>query len=134
MKSDSYPLDLGDPNVMPEFESGLIGAKIGEEKEIELKFADDYPDKDIAGKPIIMKVETKRSRRRKLPELNDDFAKDVGSENMEVLKREVTKDAGKGAGSEEKEQHHGEGGRISPRKNRHTRACQTPPETGGNAR
>jgi trigger factor len=91
VKSDSYPVDLGDPNVMPEFESGLLGAKIGEEKEIELKFADDYPDKDIAGKPIIMKVEIKEIKEKKLPELNDDFAKDVGSENMEVLKSEVRK-------------------------------------------
>ncbi len=91
VKSDSYPLDLSDPNVMPEFESGLIGAKIGEEKEIELKFADDYPDKDIAGKPITMKVEVKEIKEKRLPELNDDFAKDVGSENMEVLKSEVRK-------------------------------------------
>jgi trigger factor len=91
VKSDSYPVDLGDPNVMPEFESGLLGAKIGEEKEIELKFADNYPDKDIAGKPIIMKVEIKEIKEKRLPELNDDFAKDVGSENMEVLKTEVRK-------------------------------------------
>ena len=91
IKSDSYPLDLGDPNVMPEFESGLMGAKIGEEKEIELKFADDYPDKDIAGKPIIMKVAVKEIKEKRLPELNDDFAKDVGSENMGVLKDEVRK-------------------------------------------
>jgi trigger factor len=91
IKSDSYPLDLGDPNVMPEFESGLMGAKIGEEKEIELKFADNYPDKDIAGKPIIMKVAVKEIKEKRLPELNDDFAKDVGSENMGVLKDEVRK-------------------------------------------
>ena len=45
VKSDSYPLDLGDTNVMPEFEAGLMGAKIGEAREIELKFADDYPIK-----------------------------------------------------------------------------------------
>ena len=51
---------------------------MGEEKEIELKFADDYPDKDIAGKPILMKVEIKEIKEKKLPELNDDFAKDVG--------------------------------------------------------
>ena len=91
IKSDSYPLDLGDPNVMPEFESGLMGARIGEEKEIGLKFADDYPDKDIAGKPIIMKVAVKEIKEKRLPELNDDFAKDVGSENMGVLRDEVRK-------------------------------------------
>ena len=109
VKSDSYPLDLGDPNVMPEFESNLIGVKIGEEKEIELKFADDYPDKDIAGKPILMKVEIKEIKEKRLPELNDDFAKDIGSENMEVLKAEVRKDARKGAGGKKEEHHCGEG-------------------------
>jgi len=91
VRSDSYPLDLGDPNVMPEFASGLIGIEIGGETEIELKFGDDYPDKGIAGKPITMKVEVKEIKEKKLPEINDDFAKDVGSENMEVLRSEVRK-------------------------------------------
>jgi trigger factor len=91
LKAESYPIDLSDPNVMPEFESGLMGVKKGEVKDIELKFADDYPDKDIAGKPVIMKVEVKEIKEKRLPELNDDFAKDVGSETMEVLKTEVHK-------------------------------------------
>lgn len=91
VKSDSYPLDLGDPNVMPEFEAGLMGAKVGEVREIELKFADDYPDKDIAGKPILMQVEVKEIKEKKLPEINDDFAKDLGFENTEVLKEEARK-------------------------------------------
>jgi trigger factor len=91
VKSDSYPIDLADPHVMPEFASGLMGAKIGEEKEIELKFADDYPDKDIAGKPILMKVTVKEIKEKKLPEVNDDFAKDLGFENTGVLREEVRK-------------------------------------------
>ncbi len=91
VKSDSYPIDLGDPNIMPEFASGLVGARIGEVKDIELKFGDDYPDKSIAGKPILMKVEVKEIKEKKLPEINEDFAKDLGFENTDVLREEVRK-------------------------------------------
>lgn len=91
VKSDSYPIDLADPHVMPEFASGLVDAKIGEEREIELKFGDDYPDKDIAGKPILMKVEVKEIKEKRLPEINDDFAKDLGFENTAALKEEARK-------------------------------------------
>jgi trigger factor len=102
VKSDSYPIDLGDPHVMPEFEAGLMGAKIGEEREIELKFGDDYPDKDIAGKPILMKVEVKEIKEKKRPEVNDEFAKDLGFENTDVLKDEVRKGLEKEQESKEK--------------------------------
>jgi trigger factor len=96
IKSDSYPIDLsGNANLMPEFEAGLIGMKTGEDKPIEVNFGEDYPDKDIAGKTITFQVHVKEVKKRVLPEVNDDFAKDVGFESMEVMKVEVQKELDK---------------------------------------
>ncbi|MGD0230635.1 MAG: trigger factor [Syntrophorhabdales bacterium] len=89
VKTESYPLDLGGPNLMPEFENGVVGMKAGDEKEIEVNFAADYPDKDIAGKKLVFKVLVKEIKEKKLPELNDEFAKDVNFENMDQLRANV---------------------------------------------
>jgi trigger factor len=92
VKSDSYPLDLEEANLMPEFENGVIGMKAGDEKDIEVNFAADYPDKDIAGKTLLFKVVMKEVKEKKLPGLDDDFAKDVDFENMDQLRSEVSKE------------------------------------------
>jgi trigger factor len=91
VKAESYPLDLGSANLTPEFENGIVGMKVGEEKEIAIPFAADYPDKDVAGKTLLFKVELKEIKEKKLPELNDDFAKDLSFENMDQLRAEVKK-------------------------------------------
>lgn len=91
VKADSYPIDLGNANLMPEFETGLIGMKVDEEKDIEVNFAEDYPDKDIAGTAILFKVLVKEIKERRLPELNDDFAKDLGFEDLAGFTAEVRK-------------------------------------------
>jgi trigger factor len=92
VKSDAYPIDLGGSNLMPEFENGLIGMKVGEEKEIEINFAADYPDKDIASKRILFKLFLKEIKEKRLPELNDEFAKDVGFEHIEQLASEARRE------------------------------------------
>ncbi len=88
-RNDAYPLDLGSSTLSPEFESGIIGMKAGEEKEIEIAFAEDYPDKTVASKKVPFKVLLKEVKQKRLPEVNDDFAKDVGFENMERLKEGI---------------------------------------------
>jgi trigger factor len=92
IKSESYPIDLGGSNLMPEFEDALIGMKVGEEKEIEIEFAADYPDKDVASKTVLFKLLLKEIKEKRLPELNDDFAKDVGFETIEQLGGEARKE------------------------------------------
>jgi trigger factor len=91
VKADSYPIDLGGSNLMPEFENGLTGMRVGEEKDIEVNFAEDYPDKDIAGTKIVFKLLVKEIKERRLPELNDDFAKDLAFEDLAGLTGEVRK-------------------------------------------
>jgi trigger factor len=89
-RSDAYPVDLGSSTLLPEFESGVIGMKAGEEKEIEITFPADYHDKDVASKKALFKVLLKEVKQKRLPEINDEFAKDVGFENLERLKEGIS--------------------------------------------
>jgi trigger factor len=74
---------------MPEFESGLLGMKAGEEKDITITFPEDYPDKKIASKTLIFKVSVKEIKKKRLPQINDEFAKDLSYENMDALKQGI---------------------------------------------
>ncbi len=87
--AESYPLELGNAMLMPEFENSVVGMKQNEEKDIEVPFPDDYPDKEIAGKKITFKVTMKDIKRKVLPEVNDEFARDMSYENLEVMKKGV---------------------------------------------
>ena len=87
--AESYPVELGNATLMPEFENGLIGMKANEEKDIEIAFPEDYPDKSIASKTLVFKVTMKEVKQKRLPEINDEFAKDVSYENMDALKQGV---------------------------------------------
>jgi len=102
VKADSYPIDLGGSNLMPEFEAGLLGMRAGEEKDLDINFPEDYPDKDIAGKSILFKVLVKEIKERRLPDVTDEFAKDVGFENVDGLTAEVRKELKKERESQRK--------------------------------
>ena len=69
--SEAYPMELGNGRLMPEFENALVGMKVDEEKEIEVPFADDYPDKSIASKTLLFKMTMKEIKRKRLPEVNE---------------------------------------------------------------
>jgi trigger factor len=94
--TEGYPMELGSPQSMPEFENGIYGMKSGEEKDINVDFPEDYPNKNIAKKTILFKVMVKEIREKRLPEINDEFAKDINFENMEKaregLREEIKKD------------------------------------------
>lgn len=87
--SEAYPLELGTSQLMPEFESALYDMKTGETKKVDIAFPEDYPNKEIAGKTLLFEIEIKDIREKKLPEVNDEFAKDVNFENMEALKESL---------------------------------------------
>jgi trigger factor len=96
--TEAYPLELGTSQIMPEFESALYDVKAGETKEINIDFPEDYPNKDIANKTVLFKIEVKDIREKRLPEANDEFAKDINFENMEKLRESLK-------GEIEKEKH-----------------------------
>jgi len=75
----------------PGFAEQLVGMNKGEEKEFRLTFPDDFPQSELAGKEASFKVKVEEIKEEKLPELNDDFAKQVSTEftTMEALREEV---------------------------------------------
>ena len=87
--SEAYPLELGTSQLMPEFESAIYDMKKGEIKNVDVAFPDDYQHKDIAGKTLLFEIEIKDIREKRLPDLNDDFAKDVNFENVEKMKESL---------------------------------------------
>ncbi|MDR1474547.1 MAG: trigger factor [Endomicrobium sp.] len=82
-------IDLGSQNTLKGFKDSLKGAKVGAEKEFKVDYPSDYLNKTLAGKTVIFKVKVDEVKEKELPELNDDFAKDMGTENLEDLKTKV---------------------------------------------
>lgn len=76
-KGDDYPLTLGSHSFIDTFEEQLIGKKIGEEVEVNVKFPEEYQAKELAGKDAMFKVTIKEIKEKELPELDDEFASDV---------------------------------------------------------
>ncbi len=88
---ENYPLEIGSHTFIPGFEEGLVGMKVGETKTLELTFPDDYVE-DLKGKAVKFEVTVNEIKARKLPELNEEFYKDLGFEEMktkEELENEV---------------------------------------------
>ena len=76
-KGENYPLTIGSGTFIPGFEDQLIGAKIGEEKEVKVTFPEDYHADDLKGKEAVFKCTVKEIKEKELPELNDEFASEV---------------------------------------------------------
>lgn len=92
-KAEGHELVLGSHSFIPGFEEQLIGVKAGDAKDVEVTFPEDYPAEELAGKPVVFKVTVHEVKRKVLPEVNDDFAKDInapGVENVEDLKKLVS--------------------------------------------
>ena len=90
---ENYPLEIGTNTFIPGFEEGVAGMKVGEEKELNLKFPDNYTP-ELAGKEVVFKVTLNEIKERILPEIDEDFFKDLGYDkvtNEEELKSEVEK-------------------------------------------
>ena len=88
-KGNNYPLELGSGSFIPGFEDQLIGAEAGSHVDVKVKFPENYHAKDLAGKDSVFAVEVKEVREPKKVEINDEFAKSVGSENLAKLKEDI---------------------------------------------
>ena len=76
-KAENHQLTIGSNTFIPGFEDQIIGMKIDDEKEIKVKFPDDYFSKDLAGKDAVFKVKLHEIQKKELPTIDDEFAKDV---------------------------------------------------------
>lgn len=74
-KAENFELEIGSNKFIPGFEEQMIGLKAGDEKEITVTFPENYPQDDLAGKPVQFKLKIKEVKFKVLPELNDDLAK-----------------------------------------------------------
>lgn len=84
-----FQLELGSGRFIPGFEDQLIGAKAGEKPNVEVTFPEDYQAQELAGKAAVFEVEVKEVREAKAVEVNDDFAKQMGLDDLEALKNAV---------------------------------------------
>ena len=92
-KAVDHMLAIGSGNLIPGFEEQIIGMKKGETREIQVTFPADYTNKEIAGKDARFTVTLKEIKKKVLPELNDEFAKDTGgNKSVEELKARVRED------------------------------------------
>ncbi|MDD7693578.1 MAG: trigger factor [Lactobacillaceae bacterium] len=82
--ADNYSLELGSGSFIPGFEDQLIGHNSGDDVDVKVTFPEDYHAKNLAGKDAIFKVKIHEIKEKQLPELDDDFAKDV-DEDVDTL-------------------------------------------------
>ena len=91
-KAEGHELTIGSNTFIPGFEDQIIGMKIDEEKDINVKFPDEYFSKNLAGKDATFKVKVHEIKRKELPELDDEFAKDVSEfDTLKELKEDIKK-------------------------------------------
>ena len=89
-KAENHTLELGSGQFIPGFEEQLIGTKAGDEKEVTVTFPEDYHQEALAGKEATFKVKVNEIKRKNLPELDDEFAKDVSEfDTLEELKEDI---------------------------------------------
>lgn len=91
VKNENYSVDVGSGNMGPDFEAKLIGMKAGEEASHEVDFPESHPNPMLKGKKVEFKINIKAIQERVLPELDDEFAKDVDEEisTLDELKTSI---------------------------------------------
>lgn len=88
-KAQGHKLELGSKTFIDNFEEQIVGHKVGEEFEVNVKFPEEYHAENLKGKPAVFKVKLNSLEEIVLPELNDAFAKENGADTLEDLKTNV---------------------------------------------
>ena len=89
-KAEGYELEIGSKTFIPGFEDQIIGMKIGEERDINVKFPEEYMSKELAGKDATFKVKVNEIKKKELPKIDDEFAKDVSEfDTIKELKASI---------------------------------------------
>ncbi|MCI8352026.1 MAG: trigger factor [Clostridia bacterium] len=89
-KAENHELTIGSNTFIPGFEDQIIGMKIDEEKDINVKFPEEYFSEELKGKDATFKVKLHEIKKKELPELNDEFAKDVSEfDTLDELKNSI---------------------------------------------
>lgn len=92
MGAEGRDVELGDDGLLAEFDAGLMGAKPGDSRDVEVTFPEDHPNPELQGKLAKFEVRVKGLKERLMPDLDDDFAQDMGDfETLDALKADVRK-------------------------------------------
>ena len=88
--AERYPLKVGSNTFIPGFEEQLVGVELGSDVEVKVTFPEEYHAEDLAGKEVVFKCHIHEIKEEEIPELNDEFAKDVSEwDTLEDLKKET---------------------------------------------
>jgi trigger factor len=89
-KSEKYSLELGSGSFIPGFEEQVVGLSAGDEKDIEVNFPENYHSEELKGKAAVFKIKLHDIKRKNLPELDDEFAKDVSEfDTLDEFKQDI---------------------------------------------
>ena len=91
-KGENYSLEIGSHTFIPGFEEQVIGMKVGEEKDLDLVFPEDYGSKDLAGAKVVFKVKVNEIKQKQTRELDEDFFEDLGMDGIDSedkLRKEI---------------------------------------------
>jgi trigger factor len=89
-KAENHELEIGSNTFIPGFEDQIIGMKVGEEKDITVTFPKDYFSKELAAKEAVFKVKLHEIKKKELPKIDDEFAKDVSEfDTLADLKADI---------------------------------------------
>ncbi|MCB6994339.1 trigger factor [bacterium 210820-DFI.6.37] len=103
--AERQPLKLGSGTFIPGFEEQLIGVEPGAEKDVNVTFPEQYHSEDLAGKEAVFKCKVHEIKEEELPELNDDFAKDISEcDTLEELKKDTEENLKKAAAAKAESQ------------------------------
>ncbi|HKI26070.1 MAG TPA: trigger factor [Candidatus Sulfotelmatobacter sp.] len=87
---DEVLIEIGGKNTVPEFSQNLRGANAGDERQFEVKYPEDTNDKRLAGKTLVYTVNVQAIKQKNLPELNDDFAKELGEfSSLDQVRKQI---------------------------------------------
>ena len=90
-KGENFDLEIGSGSFVPGFEDQLIGMKVGQEKDIDITFPEDYTP-ELAGKPVVFHVKVNEVKVKEVPAIDDEFAKDVSEfDTLKDLKADLKK-------------------------------------------
>jgi trigger factor len=91
-KAEKYSLEIGSGSFIPGFEEQVVGLAKGEEKDINVTFPENYQSEELKGKPVVFKIKLHDIKRKNLPELDDEFAKDVSEfDTLDEYKQDIAK-------------------------------------------
>lgn len=89
-KGEKFPLEIGSHTFIPGFEEQIVGKNVGDEFDVNVTFPEDYQAENLKGKPAVFKCKLHEIKAKEMPELDDDFVKDVSEKDtVDELKAEI---------------------------------------------